>query len=36
MERQINNAKSVGMLTPLELFGDNKNLLLLPQSQVSN
>jgi hypothetical protein len=36
MERQMNNAKSARMPTLPELFGDNKNSLLLPQGQVSN
>jgi hypothetical protein len=36
MERQMNNAKSTRMPTLPELFGDNKNSLLLPQGQVSN
>jgi hypothetical protein len=36
MERQMNNAKCVRMPTLPELFGDNKNSLLLPQVQVNN
>jgi hypothetical protein len=36
MERPMNNAKSVRTPTPLELFGDNKSSLLLPQVQVNN
>jgi hypothetical protein len=36
MERQMNNTKSVRMPTLPELFGDNKNSLLLPQVHVNN
>jgi hypothetical protein len=36
MERQMNNAKSARTPTQLELFGDNKSSLLLPQVPVSN
>jgi hypothetical protein len=36
MERQMNNAKGARTPTLLELFDDNKSLLLLPQVQVNN
>jgi hypothetical protein len=36
MERQMNNTKSARTPTPLELFDDNKSLLLLSQVQVNN
>jgi hypothetical protein len=36
MESQMNNTKSATMPMLLELFDDNKSLLLLPQVQVNN
>jgi hypothetical protein len=36
MEKPMNNAKSARTPTLPELFGDNKNSLLLPQVQVNN